>query len=92
MSVQRIFQKMLWNSILKVCSQLVSSLISQHLNDNNNSVVGALSAQLRQICPDFYSPDDLACTQVIYLSVLYLNKILFYKQLFSDCWLFFGLS
>jgi len=44
-----------------ICCALVTGLVGQFMNDHNT--IGALSSQLREVCPDFYSPEDLICAQ-----------------------------
>ncbi|KAJ4448862.1 hypothetical protein ANN_00253 [Periplaneta americana] len=44
-----------------LCSSLISSLINRYLNDNAS--VDAISAKLREVCPNLYRNEDAACSK-----------------------------
>lgn len=44
-----------------LCSALVNSLINRYLNDNAS--VDAISAKLREVCPNLYKNEDAACSK-----------------------------
>ncbi|XP_005105150.1 nuclear pore complex protein Nup155 [Aplysia californica] len=45
----------------EMCNTLVNCLISRYLDDN--ATVDAISAKLREVCPNLYSTDDATCSK-----------------------------
>jgi len=45
----------------EMCGTLVNCLISRYLDDN--ATVDAISAKLREVCPNLYSTDDATCSK-----------------------------